>query len=228
MITSMSRKILTALALVACRAGGLFVAFYTGALVTLSFRLTVAAKLLFFSVLMFGFGYAMVPLYEKICAVTGINNLLNPLIRGRYHPRSRAKRAGGVRHQLAHTGFHDPESAANESDNAGRILQRHLYHQKLERSAFGGASRAVLRPAARRQMVQKIQCFCFDKLTLEKDETRQSPVVFVIDGKLPKTSTALPCHTPFLKWKALNEVVFSRPQCGAVGVFWRPRQKKRR
>ena len=33
---------------------------------------------------------------------------------------------------------------------------------------------------------KKIQCFCFDKLTLEKDETRQSPVVFVIDGKLPE------------------------------------------
>ncbi len=35
-------------------------------------------KLLVFSVIMFGFGYALVPMYEKFCEVTGINNLLQP------------------------------------------------------------------------------------------------------------------------------------------------------
>ena len=33
---------------------------------------TMLKKLLFFTVLMFGFSYAMVPMYEKICEVTGI------------------------------------------------------------------------------------------------------------------------------------------------------------
>lgn len=35
-------------------------------------------KLLIFTVVMFGFGYALVPMYEKFCEVTGINNLLQP------------------------------------------------------------------------------------------------------------------------------------------------------
>jgi cytochrome c oxidase assembly protein subunit 11 len=33
-------------------------------------------KLLIFTVVMFGFGFALVPFYEKICEVAGINNLL--------------------------------------------------------------------------------------------------------------------------------------------------------
>ena len=35
-------------------------------------------KLAFVAVLMFGFGFALVPFYEKICQVTGIRNLLQP------------------------------------------------------------------------------------------------------------------------------------------------------
>ena len=35
-------------------------------------------KLLVFSMIMFGFGYALVPMYEKFCEVNGINNLLQP------------------------------------------------------------------------------------------------------------------------------------------------------
>ncbi len=41
-------------------------------------NLTVMKKLLIFSVVMFVFGYAMVPFYEKFCEVAGINNLLQP------------------------------------------------------------------------------------------------------------------------------------------------------
>ena len=35
-------------------------------------------KLLIFTLVMFVFGYALVPFYEKFCEVTGINNLLQP------------------------------------------------------------------------------------------------------------------------------------------------------
>ena len=41
-------------------------------------NLTVLKKLVFFSLIMFGFGYLLVPLYYKIFEVTGINNFLEP------------------------------------------------------------------------------------------------------------------------------------------------------
>jgi len=36
---------------------------------------TILRKLIVVSVLMFGFGFALVPLYRKICEITGINVL---------------------------------------------------------------------------------------------------------------------------------------------------------
>ena len=35
-------------------------------------------KLLVVAVAMFGFGFALVPFYQKICEVTGVNSLLKP------------------------------------------------------------------------------------------------------------------------------------------------------
>ncbi|MBX9870038.1 MAG: cytochrome c oxidase assembly protein, partial [Burkholderiaceae bacterium] len=36
---------------------------------------TMLGKLIFIAVLMFGFGYALVPVYRKICELTGVNVL---------------------------------------------------------------------------------------------------------------------------------------------------------
>jgi len=38
-------------------------------------NLTTLGKLCVLTVLMFGFGFAMVPIYKKICEITGINYL---------------------------------------------------------------------------------------------------------------------------------------------------------
>ena len=152
----------------------------------LSFRLAVAAKLLFFSILMFGFGYGMVPLYEKICAATGINNLLNP---------------SSVDDATPAVG----RSVRVEFDTNSRTQVSMIPNLRLLKAITPGESYSVIytiKNLSGRRLVgqavpsygppragkwfKKIQCFCFDKLTLEKDETRQSPVVFVIDGKLPE------------------------------------------
>jgi cytochrome c oxidase assembly protein subunit 11 len=39
-------------------------------------NLVMLRKLLIVAVAMFGFGFALVPFYQKICEVTGINNVI--------------------------------------------------------------------------------------------------------------------------------------------------------
>ena len=41
-------------------------------------NLAMLKKLLVVAMVMFAFGYAMIPFYKKICEVTGLNNLLQP------------------------------------------------------------------------------------------------------------------------------------------------------
>jgi len=41
-------------------------------------------------------------------------------------------------------------------------------------------------PKQATQHFNKVQCFCFSEWTLKPGESKRWPVVFVVDGKLPK------------------------------------------
>jgi cytochrome c oxidase assembly protein subunit 11 len=45
----------------------------------------------------------------------------------------------------------------------------------------------------------KLQCFCFNEYTMQPGETRQWPVVFVIDSKLPKDVTTITLSYTFFE-----------------------------
>jgi cytochrome c oxidase assembly protein subunit 11 len=45
----------------------------------------------------------------------------------------------------------------------------------------------------------KLECFCFNEYTLQPGESRQWPVVFVIDGKLPKDVTTITLSYTFFE-----------------------------
>ena len=134
---------------------------------------------------MFGFGYALVPLYYKICQVTGINNLLNA--------------------QSADDLIPDPERRLRlEFDTNTRGLVAMEPNIRLLHDAQPGQSYSVIytlknlsgRPLAAQAVpsygprragrwFRKIQCFCFEQLAMAAGEVRQAPVVFVIDPELP-------------------------------------------
>ncbi len=43
-----------------------------------------------------------------------------------------------------------------------------------------------MRPSRRVPHFNKLECFCFSEYTLAPGESRQWPVVFIVDPKLPK------------------------------------------
>lgn len=148
-------------------------------------NLAVAGKLALLAVLMFGFGYAMVPLYEKICEATGIRNLLNPASAGEVVADSaRAVRAefapgrgAGVR--ITPSVEVLPALRPGETYSVVYTLQNDSGKRLVGQAIPGYA------PARAGRWFKKIQCFCFGQLTLEAGETRQHPVVFTIDPALP-------------------------------------------
>ncbi len=143
-------------------------------------------KLALFAVVMFGFGYALVPLYYKICEITGINNLLNP--------------------QTAQSAEIDESRALRlEFDTNARGLVSMSPSVRLMKDAHPGQTYSVIYtlknlsarplkaqavpsygPARAGKWFKKIQCFCFGQLELAAGEERQEPVVFVVDSALPE------------------------------------------
>ena len=46
---------------------------------------------------------------------------------------------------------------------------------------------------------KKIECFCFDQQTLQPGESRQMPVVFVVDPELPRDINAITLSFTFFE-----------------------------
>ena len=69
---------------------------------------------------MFGFGFALVPFYQKICEVTGVNNVIKADEVGEHAGRRRASCHGRVRFQPAQQSAMDVPPAADERAHTSR------------------------------------------------------------------------------------------------------------
>ena len=147
-------------------------------------------KLVVVTALMFGFGYSLVPLYKKICEITGVNDLTqvdagaaafakstqvdeSRLITVEFDSNAR----GPWRFKPVTTSMrvHPGELTTviyEVANQQGRVMQA----QAIPSYA----------PAVAMQYFRKVECFCFKQQTLAPNEAKQFPVVFVIDPKLPK------------------------------------------
>ena len=163
------------------------------------FVVQTAIKLSVFAVLMFGFGYGMVPLYEKICAATGINNLLNPandagelivdserLIRVEFVTNARGMVA--MRPNLSIEKLHP-----------GKTYTVIYTLENLSNKSLVAQAVPTYSPGRAEKWFKKTHCFCFDQLRLAPGEVRNEPVVFVIDPALPSDIRTLSLSYTFFE-----------------------------
>jgi cytochrome c oxidase assembly protein subunit 11 len=146
-------------------------------------------KLLVIAVLMFGFGYALVPVYKKICEITGVN-LLTPKdasvedIKNTQIDKNRtitiefdanAQGPWRFRPTIASIQVHPGEMA--------QVTYEVVNTQSRSIDAQAIPSYAPQQAAAH---FKKMECFCFKQQTLGPNEARQMPVVFFVDPALPR------------------------------------------
>jgi len=173
-------------------------------------------KLVIVTVGMFGFGYAMVPFYNKICEVTGIN-------------------AGGAQVLAKNTQVDVSRKITLEFDanvdaklpwkfvpvqksismHPGEMVQV-LYEveNQTDRDITGQAIPSY-GPQLAAQFVKKIECFCFTGQTLKAREKRQMPVMLVLDPALPRdVNTVTLSYTFFVMPGADKATQVRRPVNG--------------
>ena len=150
-------------------------------------------KLAVVAALMFGFGYALVPMYRAICTALGINVLTVAELRG----TENAPRA--VNSQVDRSRTITVEFDANargpwEFKPAQRSVEVHPGELTTVMYEFRNvqnrtmAAQAIPSYAPRQAMpyFDKLQCFCFSEHVLAPGQSKQWPVAFVIDPKLPR------------------------------------------
>jgi cytochrome c oxidase assembly protein subunit 11 len=143
------------------------------------------AKLSVIVIAMFGFGYALVPLYEKICEATGLNNIA----RADAVPNTQVDATRAVRIEFDSNIRKLPwqfRALTPVVDvHPGEVRQVMFEIVNATDRAMTGQAVPSYGPPDAAQYFRKLECFCFSRQTLQPGERRQMPVVFVVDAGLP-------------------------------------------
>ena len=157
-------------------------------------NLTMAGKLAVVAVAMVAFGYALGPIYNAICKMTGINVLAlgDRNLRG-------AGSGAAANSQVDKSRTITIEFDANsrgpwDFKPAQRSVQVHpgelttvMYEfQNIQNRRMRAQAIPSYAPMQAAAHFNKLECFCFNQYTLAPGEKKSWPVAFVIDPKLSR------------------------------------------
>ena len=150
---------------------------------------TMMRKLIIVAVLMFGFGWALVPLYRKICEITGINVVTTRDAKAEAAARNTqvdTSRTITVEFDANSQGpWHFRPHVNHMQVHPGELVQVTYDLTNAQPRAVAGQAIPSYAPLQSGAHFQKLECFCFRQQTFAAGETRQFPVVFFIDPALP-------------------------------------------
>ncbi|MDQ5849883.1 MAG: cytochrome c oxidase assembly protein [Pseudomonadota bacterium] len=136
---------------------------------------------------MFGFGFALVPFYNQICAALGVNSLVE-------------KAEVPANTQIDTTRTITIELDANAHDlpwrfkplvshvtvHPGELTTVEYEIVNVRGAAVTGQAVPSYGPQHAGEYFKKLECFCFTQQTLAAGEVRRMPVTFVVDPRLPR------------------------------------------
>jgi cytochrome c oxidase assembly protein subunit 11 len=167
-------------------------------------------KLAVIALAMFGFGYALVPMYKHICEALGINVLS-------VSERVTSAGMGASARRQANTQVDKTRTITVEFDANARgpwdfkpavssvqvhpgelatVMYEFRNKQNRTMAAQAIPSYAPMQASAH---FNKLECFCFNEYTLAPGEQKSWPVVFYVDAKLPKDVTTITLSYTFFE-----------------------------
>lgn len=146
-------------------------------------------KLVVVAVMMFGFGYGLVPVYKKICEITGIN-ILTPKemkVDGLGNTQVDKTRTITIEFDANAQGpWRFRPTVSSMQVHPGEMVQ--VVYEVVNTQARSIDAQAIpsYAPNQAEAHFKKMDCFCFKQQTLAPNQAKQMPVVFFIDPALPK------------------------------------------
>ena len=146
-------------------------------------------KLLVVAVMMFGFGYALVPVYRMICEITGVN-LLTPkdsMVGDIKNTQVDKSRTITIEFDATAQGpWRFRPTVSSMQVHPGEMAQVVYEVVNTQARAIDAQAIPSYAPQQASAHFKKMECFCFKQQTLGPNEAKQMPVVFFIDPALPK------------------------------------------
>jgi cytochrome c oxidase assembly protein subunit 11 len=136
---------------------------------------------------MFGFGFALVPFYDQICAAIGVNSLVE---RSEAPKNSQVDASRTVIIELDSNTRGLPwrfqPTVKSVTVHPGALTTVEYEVINVRDAAVTGQAVPSYGPAMAGEYFHKLECFCFQQHTLAAGETRRMPVTFIVDPKLPR------------------------------------------
>ncbi|WP_150049307.1 MULTISPECIES: cytochrome c oxidase assembly protein [Methylomonas] len=148
-----------------------------------------AKKLVMVAVLMFGFGYALVPIYNVLCEITGQNVKLQEAKEADTAFEVDDKREITVEF-ITSVNESTPLDFSVETRSLkvrpGQYYTVNFFAKNVLPGAIKAQAIPSISPGLAEEFFKKVQCFCFELQTFQAQEKKVMPVRFVVDPKLPE------------------------------------------
>ncbi|OUS33762.1 cytochrome c oxidase assembly protein ['Osedax' symbiont bacterium Rs2_46_30_T18] len=144
-------------------------------------------KLLGSTLLMFGFGFALVPLYDVFCQVTGINGKVD-LTPGAYSKSSNSNREIKIQFIAVNNEAMPWKFKPQEYSMTVKLGQTYSTAYIASNSTANYmVAQAVpsVSPSEAAAYLQKVDCFCFNRQPLEAGERKEMGLAFNILPDMP-------------------------------------------
>ena len=154
---------------------------------------TTARKLFFICIAMFLFSFALIPLYNIICDVTGLNGNTSNLKEKAYTFSETTTLVGNDKLNIQ---FISHETIKNKLEFKPKEFEMTILPGKVYSTMYVATNKSDLTivgqavpsvsPNEAAKYLKKLECFCFEQQTFKPGEVVQLPLYFAIDEKMPK------------------------------------------
>ena len=142
------------------------------------------------AVLMFGFGFALVPLYDVFCDITGLNG-----------KTGRLEQEAALSQEVDENRLVTVEFLATVNSklpwefkpmirrikvHPGEVTEVNYFARNKTDRLVAGQAIPSLAPGLAAKYFNKTECFCFSRQTLQPGESKEMPLRFVVDPQLPE------------------------------------------
>ena len=144
-------------------------------------------RLLILAVAMFGFGFALVPLYDVFCEITGFGGRTNTeaVTVAEAPDISREIRIEFMTTVNSYAPFEFRSDADSMTVHPGKMYFATFTAKNLTESDKVAMAVPSVAPVAAAEHFVKIECFCFNSQDFAANEEKAMPVQFIVDPEIP-------------------------------------------
>jgi len=138
---------------------------------------------------MFGFGYALDPLYQAFCRVTGFGGKTDVINEAVAQSAALENREVAVRftsHSSTNLPWEFKPVTRSMDINVGDVREAKFYVKNVSNRPITGMATFNVTPPRAGFHFKKTECFCFTEQLMQPGEEKEMVVRFMLDSDLPK------------------------------------------